>query len=110
MNHKARLTALVLCVVVSAVAVMRIAHLRSIHRTPPGPGEIICGGDLVPCDAIGLSNVAGRSSNYDPCREAEQAPKHSPRFFEDIELTMLRKLDEAQCAVQGSLGRAMMRR
>ena len=87
---------------------MRIAHLRSIHRTSPGVGHAICGGELIPCDAIGLRSPAP-SSNYDACWEAEQPPRRSTTPLEAMELTMLRKVDEAQCAVLGSLSRAMMR-
>lgn len=109
MHHKARLTAVVLCVVLFGGALMRIAHLRSIHRTP-GVGDAICGGELIPCEALGFGNLTAGTSIYFPCREAEQPLKHSSRFFEDMELAMLRKVDQAQCAVQVSLSRAVMGR
>jgi len=108
MNSKVRLLAAVLCVVILSGALMRISHLRSIHRTP-SPSHPICGGELVPCEAIGFRNLAP-SSNYDACWEAEQSLKPASTPFEAMELTVLREVDEAQCAVQGSLSRAVMRR
>ena len=108
LKNKAWLLAGALCVVMFSGALMRLSHLRSIHRTPHTSHQI-CGGELVPCDAIGLRNLAP-SSNYDACWEVEQSPPRSATLFEAMELTVLRKVDEAQCAVQGSLSRAVMRR
>ena len=72
----------------------RVHHLRSAHITP---SHSFCGGELIPCSA--LPGARTRSSAYDPCWEAEQAPKRSPKPYENAELAMLRKLDEAHCAV-----------
>jgi hypothetical protein len=106
-KSKVRLLAGILCVVAMGGAVARIAHLRSIHRTPR-LGGAICGGELVPCHALGLANLSDGSSNYNPCWEARQPPKRSPRWFEGMELALLRKMDEAQCAAVGTVARIVM--
>jgi len=90
--------------------VARIAHLRSIHITPPDPAEQICGGELVPCEALFGRRFTASSPNYDACREAEQPPKRSSRFFEAMELAMLRKVDQAQCAIVVNVSRTVMGR
>jgi hypothetical protein len=51
-----------------------------------------------------------RSPAYDPCWELEHPPKHSPRPYEDAELAILRKLDEAHCSVLGSVSAMLPRR
>ena len=108
MKSKDRLLAGTLCVVALAGTVARIAHLRAIHRTPRSLCYQICGGESVPCHAIGRPNLSDGSSNYDACWEARQPPRRSPRLFEGMELAMLRKLDEAQCAALGTLARIVM--
>lgn len=60
----------------------------------------------MPCAAIGSRELPAYP-NYDACWEAKQPPKRSARFFEGMELAMLRKLDEAQCTVVASLSRAL---
>jgi hypothetical protein len=109
MKNGVRLAAGVLCCIVLGCVVARIAHLRSVHATPP---HRICGGELIPCAAqIGATGTTGatgeRSPAYDPCWELEQPAKHSPRLYEDAELAILRKLDEAHCSVLVRV-RAMM--
>ena len=106
MKNGVRLAAGVLCCVVLGCVTARVAHLRSLHATPP---HRLCGGELIPCAAqLGTTGAPSqRSPAYDPCWEVEQPPKHSPGPYEDAELTILRKLDEAHCSVLVSV-RAMM--
>ena len=92
----------VLCVAVLGCAVARVAHLRAVHITPPP--NLGCGGELIPCGATlgatGRTHVRdARPAGYDPCWELEQAPKHSRNSYENAELSILRKLDVAQCSI-----------